>query len=561
MATTYRIGGVRVDIAGKDTSFQAASKRTLSAWNKQRAEMERTRKRAKALSAGLASLRKHVVGIGAALTAGLGARAIIQNTKQLTEYASSLVEASRAAGLLPTQLEAIQAVLEQDGIKVEQTNMAMLKMNKAISEAQGGLKTYTDAFDRLNISLDDLNSKSTLEVFNQIADQSKLVPLRDATSALSQLFGRSGPRMLATFTQIRGGMADTVRLADEATKATIEQYGALKNVGGVITENNRLLRDKQIVLLDANSQKVLEIHKRFNELKLSAISWVLDVNDGLDSIKDTFQGIGNLIAKLTPDWIKGPIAEWYEGLESLSTIKPKVVMPKIEAPEIPNPPLEMTIKYKAKIDLPVLQSIQLVDRSDFGFQEFEEAMQKSRDAAQKIREDWKQASESIANDISYAVSSIIVDFDNIKGSFRSLVQSILNTIIQQTIGKNISNWVLSVIGDFSGFSGGGSSGIPHRAAGGTYSAGRPFIAGEHGTELIIPNDSGYVHNNAATRKMMGMSFSPHITIQGVNDPTIIRTELLRTFPLMQEEMISALEGDMARRSSTRSSIALGVQSR
>jgi hypothetical protein len=76
---------------------------------------------------------------------------------------------------------------------------------------------------------------------------------------------------------------------------------------------------------------------------------------------------------------------------------------------------------------------------------------------------------------------------------------------------------------FGGLFGGG------RASGGGMSAGRFYMAGEHGPELI--SGPGYVHNNRETRQMMGGGYDPQNIIFAIGDREVGRAvDAYRTSP-------------------------------
>jgi hypothetical protein len=83
--------------------------------------------------------------------------------------------------------------------------------------------------------------------------------------------------------------------------------------------------------------------------------------------------------------------------------------------------------------------------------------------------------------------------------------------------------ILSNIPGLGSFFGSGSakiSSIPGRAGGGDVTAGRPFMVGERGPELFVPNASGRIVPNQQLHGSMNPQFITHIDAKGA-DPGLI----------------------------------------
>jgi hypothetical protein len=93
-----------------------------------------------------------------------------------------------------------------------------------------------------------------------------------------------------------------------------------------------------------------------------------------------------------------------------------------------------------------------------------------------------------------------------KSSFKDLVNSIIQDLVRIQIRKSLE-------GSFDFFSTGLSSLFGKRALGGHVTAGKPYIVGEKGAEMFVPNASGTIVPN----NQMGMSApSVNFTIQATD---------------------------------------------
>ena len=139
MARSVNIGGAKVTLSGDSAELEKALGKVSTAFQKQEAALKRARRQADRTNRTYAMLRRTLSRVAAPLAAALGGRAIIAATQQTIAFSSSLVEASRNIGIMATELEAVRAVLEQDGIGFGATDVALGRMLKTVSDASVGL--------------------------------------------------------------------------------------------------------------------------------------------------------------------------------------------------------------------------------------------------------------------------------------------------------------------------------------------------------------------------------------------------------------------------------------
>lgn len=95
--------------------------------------------------------------------------------------------------------------------------------------------------------------------------------------------------------------------------------------------------------------------------------------------------------------------------------------------------------------------------------------------------------------------------------------------------------------------------IPGRAAGGPIAAGRTYLVGEEGPELITPNRSGFVHNARDTASMGrsggsggagSVTVSVSINNHGVNDPETLADQLAAVLQRKLRETMNGIQADI-----------------
>ena len=144
------------------------------------------------------------------LTAGIGAvgGALTILFKKSFDFIDVVGKIASRTGATTDVIQAFQLSAIQSGASIETANKAIQKFAKMVGEGRKGLKTYTDIFDRYNVSLMTATGeeKSFNEVLFQMMEgmkQSGDIFLRNADLAL--LFGRAGQEL--TNTILMGGKA------------------------------------------------------------------------------------------------------------------------------------------------------------------------------------------------------------------------------------------------------------------------------------------------------------------------------------------------------------------
>ena len=294
MANSVRIGGARVDLTGQDAQFQQVMRRAGQSFARQERQLASLKKRVSQVNKGFTVLRASIASAAGGIVAGaFSGGAILRAAKDASEFSTSLVEASRNTGILATKLEAIRSVLEQDGIGFGATDKALLDMSKNISNANLGLATYQRAFDSLGLSVADLRKLAPEQQFATIGEAlASLTDQTDAARVAQDIFGRAGKQLIGTFRLHRGNIADVITQYDRMTKATDENYLALKDYTGALTELDRQLRDETIRNLGDNVDTLVRFHKWMNDAKIAVYGFTLSI------VELRQKAIGHFVADL-----------------------------------------------------------------------------------------------------------------------------------------------------------------------------------------------------------------------------------------------------------------------
>jgi hypothetical protein len=174
----------------------------------------------------------------------------------------------------------------------------------------------------------------------------------------------------------------------------------------------------------------------------------------------------------------------------------------------------------------------------------------------------KEKQEEFATGLSDTIEDSIMRMTQGLMSFKDVVKSIFRQVASEMIRYNIArplaSSLSSIVTNMFGGAITGTSGVnvPPRANGGNVNAGQPYMVGERGAELFVPNRSGTIVPN----DQLGRGSAPVVINQTINLSTgvaqTVRAEVMNMLPQITEATKGAVY-DAKRRGGTFSS-AFGV---
>ena len=160
--------------------------------------------------------------IAAGAAAAFGAKSIAT----FASVGDEIDKMSQRTGFSAEALSELRFAAEQSGADINTLEKGVKRMQAVMLDAEQGLKTATDSFDLLNISVKDLQGLSPEEQFDKFARAIARVEDPSRRAALAQeVFGRAGTALLPLFNQGEAGMR---ALREEAHELGIvfDQEGA-----------------------------------------------------------------------------------------------------------------------------------------------------------------------------------------------------------------------------------------------------------------------------------------------------------------------------------------------
>ncbi len=235
------------DLAKLIISLEAQTSRFQSDLDKANGKLDRFERKATSSVNAVRNAFKNALG---GIVAGIGVGGVFRILDAAIDNADKLGDMVEQTGIASDQLQALGNIAKQSGSDLDSVASAVAKFNKNISEGAGSntekLNDQALAFQALGVSIDDLKSKNTAQLLDQVAK--KLSTFRDdanKTAIEMALFGKSGAELTPTLNALGKEGLDpaTKRLRDmnaligEDAIASAQQFNAkIDTLKGVVAK-------------------------------------------------------------------------------------------------------------------------------------------------------------------------------------------------------------------------------------------------------------------------------------------------------------------------------------
>jgi len=136
--------------------------------------------------------------------------------KKYVDAGDQIDKMSKRTGFAAETLSELRYAAEISGANIESLEKGVKRMAKTIVDAGEGMATYRRAFDRIGVSVEDLQAMNPEQQFLTIADAIAKVEDPTIRAATAQdVFGRAGTQLLPLFAQGSEGLDDLRQKAHE----------------------------------------------------------------------------------------------------------------------------------------------------------------------------------------------------------------------------------------------------------------------------------------------------------------------------------------------------------
>jgi len=487
-----------------------------------------------------------VTGKIAGLTAVLTAIGGITQIKGLMDSADQMNKLSQKTGIAVAELSSLSNTADLAGVSNEQLGSALVKLNKSIAEAAAGSKEQSEAFRNLGINVKDANGniRPTADILGDVASAfGGAADGATKTQYAMALFGKAGADLIPFLNLGKQGIKEfgasfgdefaknSEMFNDNLTKmgqrikafmaekltpflqfynrqfAEIERIDKLtkETVGpspepASLSELDAFKKKKPLKALGAEAPKVEQISE-ITRAYMAVSDQIIKLVEGEDALKLVqFERMGanaeqirqyeiylNTVRNLTEaEKAKIEQDKQQQKLDEQITKDAKEQADAVKKIfEDTRTPLE---NYTERVQyLQTVLGKGLIDPDTFS-----RAVGLANDELKKFTEKGKSDIDILTDAINgfgnEFTSTLTEAFMTGKLNFTDMVNSIQRDIIRMMIKKNITDPSVSFLTDlFKGFGA--------RALGGPVSSNTPYMVGERGPELFVPNGAGNIVPN------------------------------------------------------------------
>ena len=496
----------------------------ITAVDKTRAVFKKISARMKSFGAGIGKIMKVAAIAVAALTT-----AFIALGKKAFDSMDAIQKTADRIGMSAEMLQALQFGAVESGTAIDKLRLGMEKFTKQLGDASMGIGTAKPILEKYGITIRDSTGelRSTEEVLFDVVDAlGQTESSFEKNAVLMALFGRTGAQLNALLGQGRDVLDEVIdrykRLGLAISKTTLDAVAKANDKWQEFISLGRALRDQffgalapaftslvdkleRMVIAQADARKGFEAWRKvlavdFLETVKQTAGGILIVSSAIMNLSSgvilAIKSMLELQISLSGMWstfqkfmLSGTgVGRWFaasaEGAALLdrSTVSLTDKLEKLGKSDF----LNFDDLYEELNRLIELIKKPMVDVVDEVTTEFE----KLPTVRERITGKIGGAVDTVTNQMTKAFT----DFFNLTSDkfldFGSLGKSILQMIITDLVKA----WtIMNIMNPIRGFF--GLPNVPGAQHGGTVTGGKPYIVGEAGAELFVPNQTGTIIPN------------------------------------------------------------------
>ncbi len=484
-----------------------------------------------------------------AVTGALAAIGVGSALKGIIEAGDRLEELSKRTSIAVETLSALTNNAKLAGISQEELGSGIVKLSRSIAEAVSDAGEQRMAFQNLGVAIRDVNGniRPTVEILADVA-----AGFQDAedgaikTQYAVALFGKSGANFIEFLNQGREGVqalgaSISTEFADQSATFTDNLDKIGQRIQATISEKaapflafmNRQI--EEAIRLDkmtrvgagrgvVNPEFVVPERTKVKPLTPLSKEKAKEEKDNAKEIASAYEQIADEIFKLVNGERelaifqfarKGAtveeIAAYTERLDKLAQLKDAQKATEEEAKQYAdqdklNRQARNDLLDKAKqlydetrtplekLNIAEAELLRLLELGVIDFDVYSRAVIQANEALDKMAEDGK---DNFA-DLEAAIRGWGNEFTNImanavmtgKLSFKDLANSVISDLLRMSIQAQITKPLMNLGMDFLGIKVSGA-----RAMGGPVTSNQPYLVGENGPEIFMPNNSGTIIPN------------------------------------------------------------------
>lgn len=507
------------------------------------------------LTRGLKAVTGAIFSMKTGLAALAGAAGIGLLIKQSLSATDSLAKTAAKIGTTTEALSKLQYAGQLSGLAIENTNMSLQRFSRRVSEAAKGTGEAQGALRELGLDARVLNNQGLSTTMLDVADAFKQVEGGANQLRLAfKLFDSEGAQMV---NMLRGGSDALIAMyADAKNLGIVMRASVARSVEAANDSLTRLgylfrgVRDQIVgALAPALTHLVTKITEFFAALAQSEGGierWARAVvSKFLNGVASMLQGVSAAV-KGMQDFVNGTIdminhlRKWID-MEPISHVIFGVGDSAATAAKTLREMADAVVAVGDGMVITIPKGVETASVFDRIADAMTTALETIPSIDQAMTSLATGAMSTMTDELTNAITGAKSFSDAMKDMARSVVNSLIKMLVQYYITKPLFDAITGFVGGIGG--GGGGSPPAGRAVGGPVSGGTPYMVGERGPELFVPNSSGQVSPNG---RMGGGGVTVNQTINiSTGVAQTVRAEVANLMPQIAESAKSAVaEGKM-----------------
>ena len=419
--------------------------------------------------------------IAAAFASAFAIQKLVAFGNESLQMADAIGKTADSIGVGVEFLQRYQFVAQQAGLSTEEFNKSMQVFTKMTGEAATGTGEAKMALEALGVSLkkSDGQFKTTEELFIDFFKATDNIAEANKKAAyFADVFGRAGVKNTV---MAKEGTTAMIALSKAATGVFDEE--TIRNAERFNDEMNRLNRK----ILTPMRAKMIDI-----------LGAYMDVAEGLgliepDPVVETIEEINQAFLN-SQQLVLAYIHTLKHNTQLTTEQQNEIKKLLLEEIKIRDEAHKKIIKYNAENADSTVESTNVIKAAIDGYLtalgSVEERLGKAATGSMKKFED-----------------TIVDGLKNGKLEFKAFADYVIEQLLRIAIQEAILAPLKDAFGSFFDF--GSNKKVEPKAMGGAVTAGSPYLVGEKGPELFMPNSSGQIITNENLQQQ-GMQSAPTV---------------------------------------------------
>lgn len=272
-----------------------------------------------AIQMGIGTIGAAVTAVATAATAVVGTAvaaggALVDSAKAVSEYGDEIDKTSQKLGLSKEAYQEWDYVMHLAGTEMSSMSTGLKTLTNKLDDAKSGSEDAVAMFDKLGISMEDINSMSREELFAKtIAGFQGMTDSTERAALANDLFGKSGQNLTPLFNQSAKATQDLIKeaheygmiMSDDAVSASAAFQDSLRKMENTLAGvKNSMIGDllPSLTMVTDGLAKVFKGDMSGADMMAEGIKSIIEgLTNAIPTIISTVTTIITTVAQMLPE--------------------------------------------------------------------------------------------------------------------------------------------------------------------------------------------------------------------------------------------------------------------